>query len=386
MTGYPTLLRILALVSVLAAAQTAIPADPAKVPPELTLGVPATETSFSLTGYSRIEGPLEDGAVLRVGPAGKFDSAWVGSQEIHFDGALYRMWYSGSPVLPIYSGEPSLIGLATSVDGLNWQRANGGNPVFEPGPAGAFDDAQVQSPYVLRDGNTWKMWYSGLRKPGQEPRAENWEGKIPAGWEPRLRIGLATSRDGIHWTRENGGKPVLDLGSVGSNDDLQVMHCAILREGDGYRMWYAANSIGVPHTIAMATSPDGIHWTKHLDGAAVEGLSGRSTGPSVFARGDEYLMLYTNDPGTGGWHIYAAVSTDGFHWKPLNDGKPVADPGPVDPSAVGGEAGSAMHSSALLEDGSSLLYWYTENFGNGRGKYRLALGKLDFDWPDPKKP
>ena len=131
-----------------------------------------------------------------------------------------------------------------------------------------------------------------------------------------MRIGLAVSDDGAHWRRENGGKPVLDLGPVGSTDDMQVMHPSVIREEGGYRMWYAANGTKLSHSMGMATSPDGVHWTKHRDGAPLEGLGHRVTGPAVYKHGDEYLLLYTREaPSEAGWIICAAVSRDGFHWK-----------------------------------------------------------------------
>lgn len=84
---------------------------------------------------------------------------------------------------------------------------------------------------------------------------------------------------------------MLDLGPIRSVDELQVMHPTVVHDGDGYRMCYAANSFVVPHTVAMATSPDGIHWTKHRDGEPVRGLGWYVTGSAVIPIADEYLML-----------------------------------------------------------------------------------------------
>ena len=377
-----------AVVPALAGLLSTIPLCPAQgqdVPAELSTRRPATETIFRLESSERIPGIERDQAVLTVGQKGQFDSAWLGTPDVHFDGQLYRMWYSASNVLPMYTGEPASIGLATSGDGIHWHRANGGNPVLGPGPPGSFDEAQALGPCVLYDGQLWRMWYCGLMKPGDDPKPENWAGKIPKGWEVRLRIGLATSTDGVDWRRASGGRPVLDLGPVGSTGDLQAMHPAVLREEDGYRMWYASNSIKLPHTLAMATSPDGVQWTKYRDGAPLEGLGHYITGPAVYRRGKEYLMLYSReDLEANVWVIDAAVSADGFHWKVLNQGKPVADPGPRAPrqGKRAAEEGSCFHPSAPVADGSSLRYWYVENFAAGLGGYRIALGKLNFTFPD----
>ena len=94
-------------------------------------------------------------------------------------------------------------------------------------------------------------------------------------------------------------------------------------------------------------------------------------------------MLYSADqPEWGGWAVAAAVSRDGVHWRVLNKGKAVVKPGPLPPlpgSGVRvGEAGSTFHSSGMLRQGNCLRFWYAENPASGA--YRLAEGKLTFDW------
>jgi hypothetical protein len=346
---------------------------------------PATDTTLSLPGYERLAGGETAGVALAPGPAGSFDSLSVGSPDVHFDGSIYRMWYCGSAVACYYVGGESSIGLATSKDGINWKRANGGKPVLGPGKPGAFDELRVEGGCVLydEDSGIWSMWYTGLRKPGTEPRASNWEGTIPAGWECRLRVGLATSTDGIHWERQNDGKPVIELGAIGSTGDLQVMYPTVVKEEDGYRMWYASNSITIPHTVSMATSPDGIRWTKHRSGAPVEGLGWYVTGPAVTRLGNEYLMLCSpEDLEMNVWIVRAAVSRDGFNWDVLNQGKSVAPAG-GDIQFEGkrvAEEGSTHHPSSAIRRGNDLLFWYTENAGQGKG-YRIAAGKLAGQWP-----
>ena len=347
---------------------------------------PAEDTALRLAAYERLAGAESAGVALAPGPAGSFDSLSVGTPDVHFDGRLYRMWYCGSAVACYYVGGVSAVGLATSEDGIHWQRANDGKPVLEPGEPGAFDELRVEGGCTLYDEATeiWRMWYTGLRKPGTEPRASNWEGTIPGGWECRLRVGLATSKDGINWQRENDGKPVLDLGPIGSTGDLQIMYPTVIKEADGYRMWYASNSITVPHTVSMATSPDGINWTKHREGAPVEGLGWYVTGPAVSRHGDEYLMLCSpEDLVMNVWIVRAAVSRDGFLWKVLNEGNSVAPAGP-DLQFEGkrvAEEGSTHHPSSAIRVGDDLLFWYTENAGQGKG-YRIAAGKLKIDWPE----
>ena len=161
------------------------------------------------------------------------------------------------------------------------------------------------------------------------------------------------------------------------------MYPTVLKQKNGYRMWYASNSISVPHTVSMATSRDGIHWKKHRDGAPVEGLGWYVTGPAVTRLGDEYLMLCSpEDLVMNLWIVRAAVSRDGFNWNVLNQGKSVAPAG-EDLQFEGkrvAEEGSTHHPSAAIRRGRDLLFWYTENAGEGKG-YRIAAGRLKGQWP-----
>src|SRR6266700_4414299 len=75
-------------------------------------------------------------------------------------GTTYYMWYTGYAE----DGAAPAIFLATSTDGTNWVRANGGSPVLQ-GTAGAFDADGVYGADVVYDPTDtlapYKMWYSG---------------------------------------------------------------------------------------------------------------------------------------------------------------------------------------------------------------------------------
>ena len=59
----------------------------------------------------------------------------------------------------IPSGPGHMIGYATFVDGIIWTRQDA--PVLERGPAGEWDDSYMVTGNVFKEGNTFKMWYSG---------------------------------------------------------------------------------------------------------------------------------------------------------------------------------------------------------------------------------
>lgn len=293
--------------------------------------------------------------MLGAGAMGAFDDAWVTCPTVVMEAnGRHLMWYS-SWFTPGY-GETG-IGLATSADGVRWTRARGSAPVFRPGPAGAFDEGCVMGPEVLFDGSRYLMWYTGSTKL-----------KHASGFFA-YRIGVASSRDGIVWTRESDGRPVIDLGPAGSPDEVQAATPSVIRAGRGYRMWYAAWAPQPNHTICVARSSDGIHWERENGGRSVEGLTPATAfGPAVCRLGDGYLMLFMSlDPRRA---LFAARSDDGLHWQMLNDGAPVIV------SSGDGHARHLVGHPALQIDRGRLRAW-TTGYDRRSGKladWKLAIG------------
>ena len=303
--------------------------------------------------FQRVAGTAYGGAALDPGAPGTWCDGYVTGATVCYDGKLYRMWFVGAEKTNDRSvpyGYIERLGLATSVDGLAWTIANGGQPVFDPGPAGSFDAKGIAHPYVLRVGDKYMMWYAGIsgetaKDLGLRPEHVRIE-----------RMGLATSTDGVHWQRKNGGKPVMDIGPPDAIDNLQATGMHVLRIDDQFVMWYGTAS---PHKIAVATSPDGVHWTKGNGGKPVAGLQGEHhLGPSVYFDGDRYLMLYQTSHG-GGWHSFAATSDDGVNWTPAWDNKPVLGPAPKGNFDTAGKgANYCVHPTKFIVTGNKVRVWY----------------------------
>ena len=135
--------------------------------------------------------------------------------------STYHMWYVGS------DGTNARIGYATSLDGFSWvPYAN--NPVVDLGLPGSYEETSVVEPFVVYDGSIFHMWYTGLN--------QNTTPWIEA-------IGYATSPDGMNWTKYSN-QPVLDKGSPGSWDDLEVFSGSVIFDGSTYHMWYSGAKIG----------------------------------------------------------------------------------------------------------------------------------------------
>jgi len=69
-----------------------------------------------------------DNPIMAPGPPGTFDAGGVGPQSVVVQDGLHRMWYIASPISPRTLG--STIGYAESDDGLSWTRRPA--PVLEP--------------------------------------------------------------------------------------------------------------------------------------------------------------------------------------------------------------------------------------------------------------
>jgi predicted GH43/DUF377 family glycosyl hydrolase len=233
------------------------------------------------------------GPVLEPGPWGAFDMRGVRAPSTILWGGEYSMWYTGSDEL-----QEGRMGLANSSDGIIWTK-DAANPVLGPGLFPAWD-SDIGGPDVLYDGTTYRMWFSG---------SFIGDGKI----------GLATSSDGIGWTK-HPSNPVLDNG-VGW-ESQSVGSPSVIYDGSKYHMWYTGGDATI-HKIGYANSSDGVSWTKYPSNPVLDlGLPGAWDDTSVFSpsvmyRGGEYHMWFTardDDPSVANYAIGYATSPDGLTW------------------------------------------------------------------------
>ena len=102
------------------------------------------------------------GKVVDISP-GKFDSRGVTGPSVIKTNDIYEMWYSGieAPFVP----DIWRIGYAQSRDGINWQKIDGpktkGSWYEGSQINGRFDKDNILCQAVLREENTYKIWYGG---------------------------------------------------------------------------------------------------------------------------------------------------------------------------------------------------------------------------------
>jgi predicted GH43/DUF377 family glycosyl hydrolase len=147
-----------------------------------------------------------------------------------------------SGVLYYYqAGQPVRIGLARSRNGHQWLR--NGAPVLPTGPYGNWDERGVGDPYVIRAGSDYYMFYLGM------DRAR------------RQRLGVATSEDGVRWYKLRGN-PILELGEYGAFDENGLGEPAVWASHGYYWMLYTGRDRNEVRRLGLARSRDGVHWEK----------------------------------------------------------------------------------------------------------------------------
>lgn len=236
--------------------------------------------------------------VFNPGPRGSWEEKSVDCFSIGYYFGQYMMWYVGTP-----ESLNCQIGLATSPDGIHW-RKHPENPVIRLGPKGSWDESILICQSVLYDQEekVFKMWYIGGTSEGV------------------FSIGLATSPDGVHWTKYPGN-PVLRVTEPWEGTVMEAF--TVLKTKEGYKIWYGGNDLSRDKAaIGYATSPDGIHWVKHpgnpiftpdtpnrWDGYSV-------SDPDVVYHDGLYHMWYKGWRKKGGnaW-IGHATSFDGINWQ-----------------------------------------------------------------------
>lgn len=274
--------------------------------------------------------------------------------------AAYMTW------LPLLvTGIPQFEGVslscATSFDGANWFYYSK-NPVITPTP-GAFDARVVGPAKVLKDAGGYKMYYSG--------ETQGWMNKI----------GLATSSNGLQW-QKYASNPILSPGPSGSWDSQNIYGVDVLLVGQTYYMWYAGSGPDLVHRIGLATSTDGVVWTKHPANPVLNlGSPGRWDAasivlPRVVVVNGVFYMLYTGtNTMFANEKIGLATSSDGIVWQRYPN-NPVM-------SGQGGWEGSRISSASVLFRNNKFHLWYDGN--NGRSQTGYATANLEYN-PNPPQP
>lgn len=174
---------------------------------------------------------------------------------------------------------------------------------LERGPAGSWDSLNVTHLDIVQVGDQYYMFYTGTSD------STYWRG-----WGVH-QIGLATSHDGATWTKY-AGNPVLSGGDEAGAEGFYANTPGVYHEDGVFRLWYSVQLSGSRMAMALATSTDGIEWTKHgivmwpgPDTFDERGLHD----PMVLYEDGLYKMWY-HAVSWNEWQVAYATSPDGINW------------------------------------------------------------------------
>ena len=362
-----TILALAIIVSACAGGATPSPTSTSVPIPAATPVLTSTPVSIEDNYFT----PYQDNPVLAPGSPGSWDAEAIFSSYVTFHDGLYHLYYNGVSE-PDF--ETLAIGYATSADGRSFTR-HAANPILT-GDQSGFDARRVGYGVPLVEGDTWILYYNA-----------------GSGVGPGKTIGRATASDPAGpWRR--GTDYVLAVGGPGEWDSKFIIPESVIATDEGYVMYYSGEytyedsgrQYGAT-MIGMATSPDGIVWTKYDD---------PSTTDPPFAKSDPVLR-----PGpegswdavgvwecavrktTSGWEMFYtgsdlqsvqigyATSADGVHWT-KHDDNPIFVP-QVDPLATEAEPFVLEAPSIIVNDSTYTLYY---DYGLATSGIGVAVGEI----------
>ena len=271
------------------------------------------------------------GPILQLGESGEFDDTHMFAPCVAKLDGVYHLWYNGSTGR--VADRVFHLGLATSADGRVF-RKHRSNPIFRfgDGKHSVLTTTLLRSSdgSPIREDGKLRMWFSSTHFSGGTGHHALYETR---------------SVDGINWQQPS--KPLLD----------HAYAPTILKEANGYQMWYTDVS-GDEWVFRSATSSDGRIWKVRPEAVLkpdAKWEKSRIFYPTVLKIDDVYLMWYgsywSERPNTTA--IGFAASLDGYRWH-RNSHSPVLRPDPERPW----ESNYTTSQSVIRNADGSFRIWY----------------------------
>jgi hypothetical protein len=240
------------------------------------------------------------------------------------------------------------------------------SPILPLGSLGTFDEFGTYPTSVIRNGAEVWAYYGGWTRPVSVPFD--------------VAIGRAVSRDGGVTFEKEGEGPVL---AAGLHEPFVISGPKIRRFGDRWHLFYIAGVKWIPHDqraepvyrIRMATSEDGVSWTRHdseLIAPRLEADECQASPDVIFASG-KYHMFFCYRYSLGyrgrerGYRIGYASSTNLIDWE-RDDARAGMD---VSDQGWDSEMVSYPHVFEL-DDAVYMMY-----LGNQVGRHGFGLARLE---------
>jgi hypothetical protein len=206
------------------------------------------------------------------------------------------------------------LGYKYSTDGVNFSAPSPDDPILTPDmiyAAGLDMTGNLNIGTVLVDGKQWVMYFT----------AGSSDDLAPGTFHGSIGRATAPTPTGP-WKLDP--KPVLEPGATGAWDALPIGYASVVRAGERWVMYYSQGA-----GIGMATSADGLAWTRYDDPGTTEALYAHGdpvlqddgSGKYVPLVGDKVKVaqvgsgwIMTYEGSSGG--IEYSTSVDGLHWTP----------------------------------------------------------------------
>jgi predicted GH43/DUF377 family glycosyl hydrolase len=305
------LLIIMLLISACASPQpeaTSIPAT-ATIEPTATAVPTVSPTPAKIQVFNLIS----PDPIVANGESSDWDSRYTDPGAVIYHDGVFHMFRNGFRGFPA----TSQVGYVTSTDGKTWIEQNNGEPIFKSEEVDYAKIAIYASSVIVEDDGTWVMYFYTWDV-GAYPISESVIGRA-----------TASAPEGP-WKAD--AKPVLVNGSAGEWDENQVLAPHVIKNEDGYIMYYSGSDSKGKQQIGMATSSDGINWKKYNDPTTSQPFaesdpvlkpeekkwdSGWVHQPRVFETNNGWVMMYRGTKTVDGQSmaIGIATSTDGIVWE-----------------------------------------------------------------------
>jgi predicted GH43/DUF377 family glycosyl hydrolase len=201
------------------------------------LGLAMSPDGLKFERYSK--DPIVTGDQTREFPTNKGIAGGAIVTEVQPDGSpRYRLYYTltvGTPNKDRTIDQEKHSAVAHSVDGIHWTDHR---VVLGPRRGVTTDDIAAAGPVVWRDGDVYRMLYSGI--------GTRW------GY---YSISEAVSADGYEWYRGEGDENLSLAPDPASEWEQQMVeYPAVIPEGDHLRLFYCGNGYGTTG-IGTAVAP-----------------------------------------------------------------------------------------------------------------------------------
>ena len=241
-------------------------------------------------------------------------------------------------------------------------------PILKLGKRGTFDEFGTYPTSIIRKDNEVWGYYAGWT------RCES----VPF----NVSIGLAISKDDGETFDKIGDGPIL---SYSVNEPFILSGPKIRKFNNTYYLFYIAGSNWIENNgkpepvykIRMATSPDGLNWTKADKNLIEDSIDENEAqaSPDVIFKNGKYHMFFCYRHGLGfrgkekGYRIGYAVSTDLINWK--REDEKVG----IDVSEEGWDAEMISYPHVFELDKKIYMFY----LGNQVGKNGFGLAELEGD-------